>query len=192
MTVSPTKREPPFGAGTPGGGFLFLRMVNLTFGIPDLSIPDSPQKSSAVQKVYKHSSLGIYCIFLSMFMIYWFCGSSPPILLKEPGLRLPASASALGAGLASCWPRPQQLLPVSATGGGRRRCTSSASGLTDSTRTVSPTKWKAPWERQLLGGFSFLVKPMESSHNPIFSICDSPQKSSAVQKVYRAALSVSG
>ncbi len=24
--------------------------------------------------------------------------------------------------LASCWPRPQQLLPVSATGGGRRRC----------------------------------------------------------------------
>ena len=55
MTVSPTKREPPFGAGTPGGGFLFLGMVNLTFGIPDLSIPDSPQKSSAVQKVYKRA-----------------------------------------------------------------------------------------------------------------------------------------
>ena len=145
-----------------------------------------------MQKVYKHSSLGIFCIFLPKFMIYWFCGSSPPILLKEPGLRLPASASALGAGLASCWPRPQQLLPVSATGGGRRRCTSSASGLTDSTRTVSPTKWKAPWERQLLGGFSFLVKPMESSHNPIFSICDSPQKSSAVQKVYRAGLAAEG
>ena len=60
--------------------------------------------------------------------------------------------------------------------------------MTDSTRTVSPTKWKAPWERQLLGGFSFLVKPMESSHNPIFSICSSPQKSSAVQKVYRRPL----
>ena len=27
------------------------------------------------------------------------------------------------AALASCWPLPQQLLPVSATGGGRRRCT---------------------------------------------------------------------
>ena len=81
MTVSPTKREPPFGAGTPGGGFLFLGMVNLTFGIPDLSIPDSPQKSSAVQKVYKHSSLSIYCIFLSKFMIYWFCGSSRPSYL---------------------------------------------------------------------------------------------------------------
>ena len=27
------------------------------------------------------------------------------------------------AALASCWPLPQQLLPVSATGGGRRCCT---------------------------------------------------------------------
>ena len=27
------------------------------------------------------------------------------------------------AALASCWPLPQQLLPVSAAGGGRRRCT---------------------------------------------------------------------
>ena len=36
-----------------------------------------------------------------------------------PGLRLPASAS---LSLASCWPRPQQRLPVSAAGGGRRRC----------------------------------------------------------------------
>ena len=35
------------------------------------------------------------------------------------GLRLPASAS---LSLASRWPRPQQLLPVPATGGGRRRC----------------------------------------------------------------------
>ena len=38
------------------------------------------------------------------------------------GLRHPASASCLGAALASCWPLPQQLLPVSAAGGGRRRC----------------------------------------------------------------------
>ena len=40
---------------------------------------------------------------------------------KEPGLRLPASAS---LPLASCWPRPQPRLPVSATGGGRLRCCS--------------------------------------------------------------------
>ena len=39
--------------------------------------------------------------------------------LAKAGLRLPASAS---LPLASCWPRPQQLLPVSAAGGGRRRC----------------------------------------------------------------------
>ena len=43
-----------------------------------------------------------------------------------PGLRLPASAS---LPLASCWPRPQQLLPVSAAGGGRRRCSQRESWL---------------------------------------------------------------
>ena len=106
----------------------------------------------------------------------------PPILLKEPGLRLPASAS---LPLASCWPRPQQLLPVSATGGGRRRCTSSASGLTDSARTASPTKRKAPGEVATPWGLFFLVYRMEYPHNSIFSICHSPQKSSVAQKVYR-------
>ena len=33
-----------------------------------------------------------------------------------------AAPSIRHASLASCWPLPQQLLPVSATGGGRRRC----------------------------------------------------------------------
>ena len=46
----------------------------------------------------------------------------------KAGLRLPASAS---LPLASRWPLPQQLLPVSAAGGGRRRCPSrGASGET--------------------------------------------------------------
>ena len=40
-------------------------------------------------------------------------------LRAKAGLRHPASAS---LPLASCWPLPQQLLPVSAAGGGRRRC----------------------------------------------------------------------
>ena len=44
---------------------------------------------------------------------------SPSPSVTLPGLRLPASAS---LPLASCWPRPQQLLPVSAAGGSRRRC----------------------------------------------------------------------
>ena len=46
--------------------------------------------------------------------------SSPSSLaLAKAGLRLPVSAS---LSLASCWPLPQQLLPVPAAGGGRRRC----------------------------------------------------------------------
>ena len=35
----------------------------------------------------------------------------------------PSIRSVPWAALASCWPLPQQLLPVSAAGGGRRRCT---------------------------------------------------------------------
>ena len=74
----------------------------------------------------KHCTESLQSLF-SWHLLYLFGEKSgimglrpcPPILLKEPGLRLPASAS---LPLASCWPRPQQLLPVSATGGGRRRC----------------------------------------------------------------------
>ena len=81
MTVSPTKREPPFGAATPGGGFLFLRMVNLTFGIPDLSIPDSPQKSSDVQKVYRAGP--------SSYNLSVLADAMPPLLVGE-ALAVPA------------------------------------------------------------------------------------------------------
>ena len=47
------------------------------------------------------------------------CPLSPRCAMPLPGLRLPESAS---LSLASCWPLPQQLLPASAAGGGRRRC----------------------------------------------------------------------
>ena len=63
----------------------------------------------------------------------------------------------------------------------------SASGLTDSTRTASPTKRKAPGELQLLGGFSF-GEANGTSHDSISSICDSLQKSSTTQKIYNCAL----
>ena len=129
-------------------------------------------------------------LFLYLFVdVYGILGMRfiPPIFIK--GARVAAPSVCFGPW---CGPRILLTAAPTATPCFRRwrrssplRITS-ASGLTDSTRTVSPTKWKAPWERQLLGGFSFLVKPMESSHNPIFSICDSPQKSSAVRKVYRA------
>ena len=48
----------------------------------------------------------------------WRCSPLRRFRAKA-GLRLPASAA---LPLASCWPLPQQLLPVSAAGGGRRRC----------------------------------------------------------------------
>ena len=105
-------------------------------------------------------------------------------------MRLPASAS---LPLASCWPRPQQLLPVSATGGGRRRCTSSVSGLTVTTMTVSPTKREPPFGAGTPGGgFLFLRMVNLTFGIPDLSIPDSPQKSSAVQKVYRAGLAAEG
>ena len=53
-----------------------------------------------------------------------------PFLLHgttENGFRYRVAAPSIRfvpwAALASCWPLPQQLLPVSAAGGGRRRCT---------------------------------------------------------------------
>ena len=62
------KRKSPLGGSDSEGVFPFGVTI-LTLDIPDFSISDFPQKSSAVQKVYSHSSLGIYCIFLSKFMI---------------------------------------------------------------------------------------------------------------------------
>jgi len=43
-------------------------------------------------------------------------GSSDRVV--APSVRFVAAHAAL----ASCWPLPQRLLPVSAAGGGRRRC----------------------------------------------------------------------
>ena len=54
-----------------------------------------------------------------LFWGFWETGLPSQALCAKAGLRLPASAS---LSLASCWPLPQQLLPVSAAGGGRRRC----------------------------------------------------------------------
>ena len=73
-----TKKKTPFRSCSSGRGFFLFGVTILTLDIPDFSIPDSPQKSSAVQKVYSHSSLGIYCIFLSKFMVYLFCGLARP------------------------------------------------------------------------------------------------------------------
>ena len=62
-----------------------------------------------------------------------------------PGLRLPASAS---LSLASCWPRPQQLLPVSAAGGGRRRCSYRGEALAFC--KALPTRQRLPYQGSCL------------------------------------------
>ena len=51
------------------------------------------------------------------------CTTSPS-LLRNATVRVaaPSIRFVQGFALASCWPLPQQLLPVSAAGGGRRRC----------------------------------------------------------------------
>ena len=80
-TASPTKRKAPGEVATPWGLFHWDETNGLPITLSVFIICSSPQKSSAVQKVYKHSSLGIFCIFLPKFMIYWFCGSSRPSYL---------------------------------------------------------------------------------------------------------------
>ena len=69
-----------------------------------------------------------------------------------------------------------------------------ASGLTDGSRAVSTKKEDPLSELQLREGVFFLVSQMTSSISTftIFSICNSPQKSSAAQKVYRAGLAAKG
>ena len=66
-----------------------------------------------------------------------------------------------------------------------------ASGLTDGSRAVSTQKEDPLSELQLREGVFFLVSQMTSSISTftIYSICHSPQKSSAVQKVYKRPLS---
>ena len=64
-----------------------------------------------------------------------------------------------------------------------------ASGLTDGSRAVSTKKEDPLSELQLREGVFFLVSQTTSSISTftIYSICHSPQKSSAVQKVYNFA-----
>ncbi len=69
-----------------------------------------------------------------------------------------------------------------------------ASGLTDGSRAVSTKKEDPLSELQLREGVFFLVSQMTSSISTftIYSICHPPQKSSAVQKVYRARFAAEG
>ena len=108
-----TKKEDPLSELQLREGVFFLvsQMTSSISTFTIYSMCHSPQKSSFAQKVYRAG----------------LATEGRPVLVQplsltpfdKAGLRLPASAS---LPLASRWPLPQQLLPVSATGGGRRRC----------------------------------------------------------------------
>ena len=70
-------KRPPFGDCSSGRGSFLLGEPMDSFASTFITfiICHSPQKSSTVRKVYSHSSLGISCIFLANYMLYWFCGS---------------------------------------------------------------------------------------------------------------------
>ena len=108
-----TKKEDPLSELQLREGVFFLvsQMTSSISTFTIYSICHSPQKSSFAQKVYRAG----------------FAAEGRPVLVQplsltpfdKARLRLPASAS---LPLASRWPLPQQLLPASAAGGGRRRC----------------------------------------------------------------------
>ena len=106
-------------------GFFFAwkSMMNSISSHSLLLVYAIPRKSQAVRgKFTKTLSLCSKALLFPKSKNFqrpaWACPARQRCF--APGLRLPASAS---LSLASCWPRPQQRLPVSATGGGRRRCT---------------------------------------------------------------------
>ena len=95
------------------------------------------------------------------------------------GLRLPASAS---LPLASCWPLPQQLLPVSATGGGRRRCKKGAARPFQTPKELSKHKNASRFAKRI-----FCTSPVYGSADGVtlqqdFTFCKGV-KSAAKQQI---------
>ena len=87
---------------------------------------------------------------------------------KEPGLRLPASAS---LPLASCWPRPQPRLPVSATGGGRLRCCSNPPAIVSLTLIQKKTASVSLHQRFFHGrGWITQAALLKTAHWAVFAL----------------------
>ena len=70
------------------------------------------------------------------------CEATSPSRLRRATARV-AAPSIRCAPLASCWPRPQQRLSVSATGGGRRCCSYRGEAL--AFREASPLRQRLPY-----------------------------------------------
>ena len=118
---SPKRKDPLPELQSPKGGFFapFGEPKPLPLGevSPKVTERASPARKSRGrsdgQALCQSDTIAVPELFVSGLALS--VGLAP----AKAGLRLPASAS---LSLASCWPLPQQLLPVSATGGGRRRC----------------------------------------------------------------------
>ena len=113
-------RNPPRSCDLHGGFFApsgLPKALPLGEVAPKVTERASPagkrRRRSDGQALYQSDTIAVSELFGSSLALS--VGLAP----AKAGLRLPASAS---LSLASCWPLPQQLLPVSATGGGRRRC----------------------------------------------------------------------
>ena len=118
---SPKRKDPLPELQSPKGGFFApsgepkpLPLGEVSAQQTERASPAEKSRCAAMGRLFVRAMLS-QCLGFAVSGLALSVGLAP----AKAGLRLPASAS---LPLASCWPLPQQLLPVSATGGGRRRC----------------------------------------------------------------------
>ena len=80
---------------------------------PERASPARQGRFTAIGRLFVRAILSL-CLCFSVSVLALSVTFGDTARVAAPSIR--------SASLASCWPRPQQLLPVSAAGGGRRRC----------------------------------------------------------------------
>ena len=80
---------------------------------PERASPARQSRHTAIGRLFVRAILSL-CLCFSVSVLALSVTFGDTARVAAPSIR--------SASLASCWPRPQQLLPVSAAGGGRRRC----------------------------------------------------------------------
>ena len=80
---------------------------------PERASPARQSRHTAIGRLFVRAILSL-CLCFSVSVLALSVTFGDTARVAAPSIR--------SASLASCWPRPQQFLPVSAAGGGRRRC----------------------------------------------------------------------
>ena len=80
---------------------------------PERASPARQGRFTAIGRLFVRAILSL-CLCFSVSVLALSVTFGDTARVAAPSIRC--------ASLAPCWPRPQQLLPVSAAGGGRRRC----------------------------------------------------------------------